>query len=64
MQYSDIYSEHEIVLRYEEWSKPEEGIYNGLTVVIEAEWMQKGTINNKIYLYKKTVQQLNCTVFF
>ena len=36
---SDIYSEHEIVLRYEEWSKPEEGIYNRLTVVIEAEWM-------------------------
>lgn len=32
----DSYSENEIVIRYEEWSK--EGIENGLTVVTEAEW--------------------------
>lgn len=35
----DIYSEDEVVLSYEEWSKPEEGIVNGLTVVVEGEWI-------------------------
>ena len=33
----DSYSESEIVLRYEEWSDNE--IENGLTVVVEAEWL-------------------------
>ena len=33
----DTYSEHEIVVRYEEWFNDE--IKNGLTVVIEAEWI-------------------------
>ena len=31
----DVYSLDEEVLRYEEWSKPEEGIYKGLTVVVD-----------------------------
>ena len=34
----DIYSEHEVVVRYEEWSNDE--VKNGLTVVVEAEWIQ------------------------
>lgn len=33
----DTYYDDEIVLRYEEWSK--EDIKNGLTVVVETEWM-------------------------
>ena len=35
----DIYSEDEVVLSYEEWSNPEKGIVNGLTVVVEGEWL-------------------------
>lgn len=35
----DIYDEDEVVLTYEEWSDPEEGVYNGLTVVVDTEWM-------------------------
>lgn len=31
----DTYSEDEVVISYEEWSKPEKGIMNGLTVVVE-----------------------------
>ena len=31
----DVYSLDEEVLRYEEWNKPEEGIYKGLTVVVD-----------------------------
>ena len=34
----DVYSLDEEVLRYEEWSKPEEGIYKGLTVVVDYDW--------------------------
>lgn len=33
----DSYSEDEVVLRYEEWSGDE--IENGLTVLVEAEWI-------------------------
>lgn len=35
----DIYDEDEEVLSYEEWSQPEDNIQNGLTVVVQAEWM-------------------------
>lgn len=35
----DTYSKEEVVLSYEEWLKPEEGIENGLTVVVEGEWI-------------------------
>ena len=35
----DSYDESEEVLRWEEWSNLEKGIKNGLTVVVEAEWM-------------------------
>ena len=35
----DIYSEDEEVLRYEEWSQLEDGISNGLTIVVEGEWI-------------------------
>lgn len=31
----DTYEEDDTVLEYEEWSKPEENIKNGLTVVID-----------------------------
>ena len=31
----DIYDKEDIVLEYKEWSKPEENIKNGLTVVID-----------------------------
>ena len=34
-----IYSKDEEVFNYEEWSKPEEGIQHGLTVVVEGEWI-------------------------
>lgn len=34
----DIYDKCEEVLSYKEWSMTEEGIKNGLTVVVEAEW--------------------------
>lgn len=32
----DSYSDNEIVIRYEEWSK--DFVKNGLTVVVETEW--------------------------
>ena len=35
----DTYSEEEVVVSYEEWSNPEKGISNGLTVVVEGEWL-------------------------
>ena len=35
----DSYSENDEIIRYEEWSAPEKGIINGLTVVQEMEWM-------------------------
>jgi hypothetical protein len=35
----DTYSEEEEVLSYEEWSYPEKGITNGLTVVVEGVWI-------------------------
>lgn len=35
----DIYSENDEVLRYEEWSQPKDGVINGLTVVVEGEWI-------------------------
>lgn len=31
----DIYGTYEEVLSYKEWSKPEEGIINGLTIVVK-----------------------------
>ena len=34
-----LYKDEE-VLRYEEWSKPEDDIQNGLTVVVKAEWIR------------------------
>ena len=36
----DVYSDEEDVLKYEEWSSPEEEVKNGLTVVIEADWLK------------------------
>ena len=33
----DTYSEEEEVLSYEEWSRPEKGIINGLTVIVGEE---------------------------
>ena len=33
----DSYSENEVVVRYEEWSN--DNIKNGLTVVVEGEWI-------------------------
>lgn len=36
----DIYDKDEKVLRYEEWSKLEDGIQNGLTVVVKTEWIR------------------------
>ena len=35
----DIYDKDEEVLSYEEWSKPEDDINNGLTVVVKSEWI-------------------------
>ena len=34
----DVYSLDEEVLQYEKWDKPEEGIYKGLTVVVDYDW--------------------------
>ena len=34
-----IYDEDDVVLKYEEWSNPDKDICNGLTVIVEAEWM-------------------------
>lgn len=34
----DVYGLDEEVLRYEEWNKPEEGIYKGLTIVVDCDW--------------------------
>lgn len=36
----DIYDKDEEVLRYEEWSKSEDGIQNGLTIVVKTEWIR------------------------
>lgn len=33
----DTYGKYEEVLSYKEWSKPEEGIKNGLTIVVDGE---------------------------
>ena len=35
----DIYYGDEVVLRYEVWPKLEYGVKNGLTVVVECDWM-------------------------
>ena len=35
----DIYDKDEEVLSYEEWSKQEDDINNGLTVVVKGEWI-------------------------
>lgn len=35
----DTYSEDEEVIRWEEWSNPEKDIKNGLTVVVEGEFL-------------------------
>ena len=35
----DIYNKEEKVLRYEEWSKPEDDIDNGLTIIVEGKWI-------------------------
>lgn len=35
----DTYSEKTEILEYREWSKEEEGIKNGLTIVYEGEWL-------------------------
>ena len=37
----DSYDKEEEVLSYEEWDKPEEGIKNGLTVVVKVEWIDE-----------------------
>lgn len=34
-----LYDENDEVLSYKEWNKSEEGIQNGLTVVVDAEWV-------------------------
>ena len=34
----DIYDKDEEVLSCEEWSRPEDGIQNGLTVVVKINW--------------------------
>ena len=34
----DIYSNDEEVISYEEWSNLEDGINNGLTIVVKGEW--------------------------
>ncbi len=34
----DSYYKNEVVLKYEEWSDPENDIQNGLTVVVATEW--------------------------
>lgn len=36
----DTYRENEEVIRWEEWSNPEQDIKNGLTVVVEGEWLR------------------------
>ena len=35
----DYYSSNEEVLSYEEWIYEKNGIYNGLTVVVEGQWI-------------------------
>ena len=35
----DSYSASEEVLSYKEWSKPQNNIKNGLTVVVKSNWM-------------------------
>ena len=37
----DVYNNDEEVLSYEEWSKPEDDIQNGLTVVVKGEWISR-----------------------
>lgn len=34
----DIYDENTEIIKYEEWSAPEDGIMNGLTIVYKSEW--------------------------
>ena len=36
----DIYDKDEEVLSYKEWAQPEDGIDNGLTVVVKTEWIR------------------------
>lgn len=34
-----IYDVNDEILSYKEWSEPEKGIQNGLTVVVKGEWV-------------------------
>jgi hypothetical protein len=38
----DVYDEDEEVLYFEKWVYPEEGITNGLTIVVKTEWYRNG----------------------
>lgn len=35
----NTYHKSEEVLSYEEWSNPEKGIENGLTIIVDVEWI-------------------------
>lgn len=35
----DVYDKDEEVIKYKEWSQPEDEMENGLTVVVKGEWV-------------------------
>ena len=39
LEYSAIYNKNEEVLSYEEWTRIEDNIQNGLTIVVKGEWI-------------------------
>lgn len=55
----DSYSRDEPVLASEEWSSLEDGIYNGLTVIIDAEYLTGEEFEKYLEEWKKTREKHN-----
>lgn len=55
----DSYSRNEPVLASEEWDSPEDGISNGLTVIIDAEYLTDEKFEKYLEECKKTREKYN-----
>lgn len=55
----DSYSRDEPVLASEEWDSPEDGISNGLTVIIDAEYLTDEKFEKYLEEWKKTREKYN-----
>lgn len=55
----DSYSRDEPVLASEEWDSPEDGISNGLTVIIDVEYLTDEKFEKYLEEWKKTREKYN-----